>query len=331
MKKYYASWAEAGLAIAIILFLSLMLVPIHKDGFRHERPSQLFVRKQGLALMAYLQDNDQRFPFCQITDQTQDIVWSEALEPYIKSWDSVFWNPFREYPSSDAANAWFQRRQFFGMAPRAITNGGSFDQANGFFGWSQSTLTGGHFVKFDGLAGHSNGYLGTDNYGSGRHTADSLFLHEIAEPSRMIAIAESANWDLWWSFGDGYSSYALRYCVRWHYSDLTNSYGDQWGIAGPTASQRTVKGRSGIGTDCRYPHGLTMVTGADGSAKLLDWRRELFKYQQLEDGTFVHPWFWPRGDAPPQSPHRSDLRQALPNRGRWNNLRLVRSSEAPQL
>lgn len=311
---------ERFLAPAIIVLLSVILYPVLDSRKTHPTPMAVMIRKQSQAMLSYVQDYDQRFPICQVAYPAgeRDIFWHDVVYPY-QSWD-IYYNSFRALPGGIYAHHYlFQTHQYYAMPPVAATVS-TLERTRGYFSWQQTLLTSDLALKFEGIAGHVNSG-GTDSYGAGRHDAPSRTLSEISNPGEMIAIAESSNWDFWWSFGNGSNSYAMKYCVRWAPEYAWSSYGTWWGYAGPTASQHLVEGRSGVGPVCQYPNGKTMVASADGRALLLDFRTELISYRQLSDGTYAMKWFWPYGDTSPsvvQSPNsgkpllRSNLKALTP-------------------
>ncbi|MBS1706366.1 MAG: prepilin-type N-terminal cleavage/methylation domain-containing protein [Armatimonadetes bacterium] len=294
---------ELLVVIAIIAILAAILFPVFAQAKESAKDTAVLsnLKQNGLAVLMYAGDNDDLPPHAQIATTGVDIMWQDAVQPYVKNWDLLI-HPKRDKPTGAVADIQFKRTQYMGMAPAAGGVGAPYEKQYGFMAWNNATLTGGVLVRFNGIAGHANqvptadGY-GNDTYGAGRRNFPSTSLSSIGSPSDMVMVAESQNWDMWWSFGDGSTSYAMKYCVRWTPEANYSSYGTQWGFAGPGAYKRPVSGRSGVNASCFFPNGYTTFAATDGSAKSMDFRGKLFRRVQIDatNNIWVHPAFWPAG------------------------------------
>jgi len=286
---------ELLVVIAIIAILAAILFPVLSQARESAKDVTFLsnVKQTGLSTLMYATDFDDSPPLAQIATDNVDIMWQDASQPYVKNWDLML-NPKRERPTGPVADVQFKRTQYLGMPPVAAANGQATARNRGYYQWTQAQLTGGVQVQFDGIAGHGNmTAAGTDSYGAGRVAASSKPLSGIGNPSDMVMITESSNWDLWWSFGTGGESYAFNYCVQWTPANFS-SYPGKTGYAGPTAFKRAKSQRSGINATCFIPDGLTTYVATDGSAKALDFRGKMLQRTQV--GTiWVHNRFWPDG------------------------------------
>jgi prepilin-type N-terminal cleavage/methylation domain-containing protein len=283
---------ELLVVIAIIAILAAILFPVFAQAKDSAKDTQnlTHTKQAGLGALMYSADYDDLFPLSMLSSPTLpiDLAWQDLCQPYIKNWQMLI-HVKRSAPTGTVADQQWQRIQYYGMPPRAVTSVDATTSNRGWFEATHSTLTGGQTVRFDGVAGFGNlGEPAPDWLG--RKSAPSLSQTQIENISENVLITEAQNWDLWWSVGTN----PLLGCYRWTPANFS-SYGSQWGYNGPGAYKRTQEGRSGVNSACLIPKGLTTYVATDGSAKARDFRGAILERKQRADGTFIFTRLYPYG------------------------------------
>ncbi len=278
MKKRAFTLIELLVVIAIIAILAAILFPVFAQAKESAKDTAALsnVKQTGTAMLIYSSDYDDAFVLCAKNDGLGWATWQGLVQPYTKSWE-IMYHPKLSSPSGD--RAYWQRLQPWGAMPRAVANNGP----NQNFSWSQATLTGGETVKFDGILGHGIDPAMTWYQGK---NAPSLSQTSIADISNVIMIAESNNWDMWWSIYT--QGFELGFCANWGAGWTLPGTSD---IFGPMARKRSKVPTTG----CRYPDGQTVYVATDTSAKSVNYRGVILGRVQQSDGTYVHPRMWPNG------------------------------------
>jgi prepilin-type N-terminal cleavage/methylation domain-containing protein len=278
---------ELLVVIAIIAILAAILFPVFAQAKEAAKDTANLsnVKQQGLSTIMYASDYDDLFPLTMLSHPSQpiDLAWMDQCQPYIKNWGLLV-NPKRTPPSGPQVQ--WQRLEYYGLPARALTSVDATNRANGYFTYTHATLTGGNPVRFDGIGGFGN--LGTGADWLGRFPAASLSQTQIENVAEVQLIAESANWDQWWSI----IAAPLNTCVRWTPVEYS-SYGTQWGFAGPHAMKRAIDGRTGVNANCLIPNGLTTYVATDGHAKAIDFRGQIYKRTLTSGGFWVFDRMWP--------------------------------------
>lgn len=272
---------ELLVVIAIIAILAAILFPVFAQAKEAAKNTQLLsnLKQTGTSLVIYMADADDNLPLSwQDTDPTGQGYWSwqGAIQPYSKNW-GVHLNPKVAPPSG--ARFYWQRLQHFGSLPHtnALQTTRSYYESN----WRGLGNT-----KSQGLMGGQGGYGFNDAGGSGiPQTA-------VNNPSGTIMISESSNWDMMVGVYDSGTPFV--FCGGWGAGEWSAWPAPAWGIAGPTATTRTINGATGVG-NCAYPNGRTTWVAVDTSARSSDNRGDVMKKIQLADGTFAFERFWPEG------------------------------------
>lgn len=284
---------ELLVVIAIIAILAAILFPVFAQAKDSAKDTQnLSAHKQiGLSVLMYANDNEDQFPLSMLSSATDpiDLAWQDNCQPYIKSWDLLI-HVKRRRPTGTVDQIAWKRIQYFGITPRPQTVSTAAIRTAGYYVYNQATLTGGVDVRFDGIAGFGNLSDPAADWLS-RIPGASLSTSGIEGIADVVMIAESQNWDMWWSIGD----YAFKYCVKWTPEAEYNSYAGEWGFAGPGAYKRPVGGRSGVNVSCFVPNGMTTYVAADGSAKAVDFRGKILERVRRSDGTYVFRRLWSGG------------------------------------
>ena len=272
---------ELLVVIAIIAILAAILFPVFAQAKRAAKNSVFLsnVKQVGLSDLMYGADSDDTFPLAwQNTDPTGNGYWSwqGALQPYSKNW-GVFTNPQMAPPSGD--QFYWQRLLYFGGLPRAEAI-----QTAGRVPYYTSSFLGTN-VKSEGLMGGGGGYSYLDpGVGGASQTS-------VADPAGSVMISEAGNFDYW--VGEYADSNPFTFCSSWGAG--WSPYGDNYTIAGPTATTRPKTAvRSGV-AGCYIPDGMTTYVAVDGHAKAEDYRGKVMAKQQLPDGTYAFVKFWPQG------------------------------------
>jgi len=229
-----------------------------------------------------------------LSDDTNDYAWQDLSQGYIKNWD-ILLHVKRDRPVGPKAEVDWKRIQHLGIPSRAeISNSAS--KKNGYYRIRYSTITRDLVTRFQGLSGFGNGQKSGKDWLK-RTAGPSYTLSGIANPSDILLVAESQNWDMWFSTGDGAIAYAMGYCVKWVPEAQYSSYAGSWGFAGPGAYKRPVDAKKGIypGNGCFIPDGTTTWAAADGSVRATNFRGDVLKQALLSDGNNVFVRMWPDG------------------------------------
>lgn len=290
---------ELLVVIAIIAILAAILFPVFAQAKEAAKDSHnVSNQKQfGLAVIMYVNNNDDYFPLSMILQQQPDKTfytpsWQDAVYPYAKSWD-IMLHPKRNRPKGQKDDVEWQRLQLYGMPARAAVSSGARNRRNLYYRWSFAPITGGETVRFEGLGGFATNVPDVEKGWLGRVEGPSRAESAIGSPGDMVLAVESFNWDLWWSIVPE----PMNYCVYWvgAASIVPNP---TWTFSGPGAFKGNKAGEQGMSRSCNnniVPKGITTYVAVDGSAKSVDYRGKLFRVQQLPSGVYVHPHFWPEG------------------------------------
>ena len=121
-----------------------------------------------------------------------------------------------------------------------------------------------------------------------------MALSQINEQGKTLMFSEAGNWDM--LVGTFRMDRPFSFCSRdGTWGAGKSPYAGQYVYAGPHAHKRVRDGKTGVGSDCHYPDGLTTYVAPDGSAKSVDFRSRILERAQLPDGRLVYVRFWPDG------------------------------------
>ncbi len=288
---------ELLVVIAIIAILAAILFPVFAAAKEAARDTTIVSNHKqiGLGILMYATDTDDLFPNSMYSTVTDDFAWQDLCYPYMKSWEIMI-HPKRLRPTGSDVQVQWKRMQFFGVPTRAEVLGLPVIAAQGYYEADFGPLTNNGDVRYQGLFGFANGGQKRD-WNRRRDTA-SYSTSQVGAPSRTLMVAESQNWDMWWSVGGQINTdLSFKYCVKWAPEKQWSSYPGYYGYAGPGAYRRPVPKKSGIspGNSCYIPDGYTTWVATDGSAKYSNFRGEMLKHEEVAPGVraFVH--FWPAG------------------------------------
>jgi prepilin-type N-terminal cleavage/methylation domain-containing protein len=279
VRKSAFTLIELLVVIAIIAILAAILFPVFAQAKESAKDTAALsnVKQLGLGHLMYSTDYDDAFCLSGRSDGTGWDTWQGIIQPYMKNW-GIATHPKMDPPSGE--RFYWQRLQHWGVMPRAISNNPGTAT---WFQWSQSTLTGGQTVRFDGIFGAGVDTPGGYTWYAAR-SAPSLTQGEIENISNVIMASEAGNWDMWWTIFD--QGYQLGWCSSWGAGWSATPKLD---VFGPHARKRSKVSSTG----CRYPNGLTIYVATDGSAKAVDYRGAILSRAQRADGSWIHPRMWP--------------------------------------
>jgi len=272
MKKAF-TLIELLVVIAIIAILAAILFPVFAQAKESAKNTSLLsnLKQTGTSQLLYSSDYDDLFAPTMMSHPSLpiDLAWQDLVQPYMKSYELIL-NPKRTRPANNAFLYW-NRLQHFGMPGRATSVGNATVRNQGHFRGTHV----GQVVRYDGIGGFGN--LG-EPAGDwlGRFAAPSLSQTQIAEVSNTIMIAESGNWDCWFSLiaGDGVALGPMNYVVKWQPPEYSAA-GDAWTYAF-TTSTRPQNGLNGYNGVIAIPRGRTTYVATDTSAKSVDFRGGIY-------------------------------------------------------
>jgi len=196
---------ELLVVIAIIAILAAILFPVFATVREKARQTSCSsnMKQLGLAVMQYVQDNDENFPIAFATWTGTAPVWPVEISPYVKTY-KVFQCP--DDSLSHNTNTWK------GTPISYVANGASiYDTAIGHH----------RFVGVFAMM-KSNGDWANPRVTGPEDYADNIAIRTVAgvgRPSDTIMLAETLN-------QDGSVANSTENMSSWYYSTLTNYF--QW-------------------------------------------------------------------------------------------------------
>lgn len=87
--KHGFTLIELLVVIAIIAILAAILFPVFAQAREKARQTSCISNEKqiGLAMMQYVQDNDEYYPYCQSEEDGVGVLWMTFLQPYVKNGD----------------------------------------------------------------------------------------------------------------------------------------------------------------------------------------------------------------------------------------------------
>lgn len=280
---------ELLVVIAIIAILAAILFPVFAQAKEAAKNTALLsnTKQTGTAVQIYLADYDDTLPLVWQNDTSGqgDWSWQGNVQPYMKSWQ-LLTNPKLAGPTGP--QAYWQRMQYFGALPVAGASIGAAAINTSYYDITLGTLL--TNARAQGLMGAG---LDVGQAFYGYQTAPSRSSSAVADISNQILISESGSWD--YLVGVYGAATPFTFC------STNGTWGPDWSpfaglnvYAGPSATTKTLEGRSGISSGCLIPKGRTTAVMVDSSAKSMDYRGDLLRQENV-NGINYMTHFYPDG------------------------------------